>query len=82
MSINDLLVWILGGVAVVFSSLFARKKTRSLKNQNKALKEQNENEKLARESKNKEYKNISEINKKTDEEIWNNWNNNNNTGNN
>lgn len=82
MSTNDLLVWILGGVAVVFSSLFARKKIRSLKNQNKALKEQNENEKLARESKNKEYKNISEINKKTDEEIWNNWNNNNNTGNN
>lgn len=82
MSISDLLVWILGSVAFVFSSLFAMEKIRSLKNQNKALKEQNENEKLARESKNKEYKNISEINKKTDEEIWNNWNNNDNTGNN
>lgn len=71
---KEALGYILGALALAGSWLFTWIKIGNLKAKNKQLEQERDWEKKAKESKIKENKELNEIDKKTDKEIFENWN--------
>lgn len=60
---------LIGFLTTIFSILFSRQKIKNLKNEKKALEQEVKNEKLAKETKKTEIEGLSDIDKKTNDEI-------------
>lgn len=71
---KELLGWIGGGLAIALSWFFSWWRIRNLKAQNKKLSQEADFEKIAKEKKGEEYQKLTDVDNKTDEEVFSSWN--------
>lgn len=72
---KEILGWLGGGAVLLFTWIFSYMRISSLKAKNKKLEKERDWEEKAKNSKIQESSQLQDIDKKTDDEIFNNWKN-------